>query len=388
MALLARPAGVVFLASTVMLIAGCESPQPAPAVAPPPQVGIYTVQARPLALSTELPGRTAAFQLAEVRPQVSGIIRTRAFTEGADVKAGETLYLIDAASYQAAHGAAKATLERAEANLLTAAPKARRYKELLAVEGVSRQELEEAQAAEAQARADVAVAKAALESARINLAYTKVTAPIAGRIGRSNVTAGALVTAGQDSALATLQQLDPMYVDLTQSGEELMRLKKALQDGAMKKAAGQARVALKLPDGSTYAQEGRLQFVDARVDPGTGNVTLRAIFPNPKHDLMPGMFVRAVIENGMDEHAIVVPQQGVTRNPQGEATALVLNQKGIVEQRAIATSGTWKDQWIVKSGLNEGDRVIVEGLQKVQPGAPASVAPAKSAAAVKPNPAQ
>lgn len=388
MALLARPAGVVFLASTVMLIAGCESPQPAPAVAPPPQVGIYTVQARPLALSTELPGRTAAFQLAEVRPQVSGIIRTRAFTEGADVKAGETLYVIDAASYQAAYGAAKATLERAEANLLTAAPKARRYKELLAVEGVSRQELEEAQAAEAQARADVAVAKAALESAGINLAYTKVTAPIAGRIGRSNVTAGALVTAGQDSALATLQQLDPMYVDLTQSGEDLMRLKKALQDGALKKATGQARVALKLADGSTYAQEGRLQFVDARVDPGTGNVTLRAIFPNPKHDLMPGMFVRAVIENGMDEHAIAVPQQGVTRNPQGEATALVLNQKGIVEQRVIVTSGTWKDQWIVKSGLREGDRLIVEGLQKVQPGAPASVAPAKIAEAVKPNPAQ
>jgi membrane fusion protein (multidrug efflux system) len=250
-----------------------------------------------------------------------------------------------------------------------------RYKELVEIEGVSRQDYEDAIAANAQAKADVESAQAALETARINVEYTKVNAPISGRISRSTVTPGALVTAGQATAMTTVQQLDPIYVDVTQSSEEMLRLKRQLESGGFKQAGGQAKVTLKLADGSTYAQPGKLQFADASVDPGTGNVTLRALFPNPKHDLLPGMFVRAVVENGVDEHAIAVPQQGVTRNPKGEATALVLNQQGIVEQRVLQTTGTLGDKWLVKAGLANGDRVIVEGVQKVKPGAPATVAP-------------
>ncbi|WP_338765245.1 efflux RND transporter periplasmic adaptor subunit [Massilia sp. METH4] len=371
-----RSAGILFLACAAALTAGCDSnKQQAGAPAgkmPPPQVAVYTIQPQALPVVTELPGRTSAYQIAEVRPQVAGIVQKRLFTEGADVKAGTQLYQIDPATYQAAFNSAKAALARAEANLLTAGPKVKRYKELVEIEGVSRQDYDDAVAAEAQARADVESAKAQLQTARINLDYTKVHAPISGRISRSNVTPGALVTAGQETALTTVQQLDPIYVDVTQSSEELLRLKKSLESGGVKKAEG--KVTLKLADGTTYAQEGKLQFADAAVDPGTGNVTLRALFPNPKHDLLPGMFVRAIVENGVNEQAIAVPQQGVTRNQKGEATTLVLNQQGIVEQRVIATTGTLGDKWLVKSGLNAGDRVIVEGIQKVKPGAPATVA--------------
>ncbi len=376
----------VFLACAAALIAGCESQPEAPAKAPPPEVGVHTVQVRPLPVSLALPGRTSAYMVAEVRPQVGGLLQKRLFTEGAEVKAGMPLYQIDPATYQAAFNSAKAAVVRAEANLLAAAPKAARYKELLQIEGVSSQDYDEAVAAEAQARAEVESAKAALATARINLDYTRVEAPISGRISRSSVTPGALLTAGQESALATVQQLDPIYVDVTQSGEEMLRLKKLVASGALKQDGGQARVTVKLADGSTYAHEGRLQFSGSSVDPGTGNVTLRAIVPNPKHDLLPGMFVRAVVENGIDEKAIAVPQQGVTRNPKGEATALVLNQKGVVEQRVLQTSGTLGDQWLVKSGLAAGDRLIVEGLQKVQPGQPAVTAPAKATVALKPAP--
>ncbi|QBE62174.1 efflux RND transporter periplasmic adaptor subunit [Pseudoduganella lutea] len=380
-----RPAiaGILFLAGAAALTAGCDSDkQQAGAPGgkmPPPQVAVYTVQPQALAVVTELPGRTSAFQIAEVRPQVAGIVKKRLFTEGADVKAGTPLYQIDAATYQATFSAAKAALTRAEANLLTAGPKVKRYKELVEIEGVSRQDYDDAVAAEAQARADVESAKAQLQSARINVGYTTVEAPISGRIGRSNVTAGALVTASQETAMTTVQQLDPIYVDVTQSSEELLRLKKSLDSGGVTKSAG--KVTLKLADGSTYAQEGKLQFADVAVDPGTGNVTLRALFPNPKHDLLPGMFLRAIVENGVNEQAIAVPQQGVTRNQKGEATALVLNRQGIVEQRVIATTGTSGDKWLVKSGLAAGDRVIVEGIQKVKPGAPAVVAAATPAAA-------
>ena len=380
-----RSAGILFLACAAALTAGCDSDKQQQAGAPggkmpPPQVAVYTVKQEALPVVTELPGRTSAFQIAEVRPQVAGIVQKRLFTEGADVKAGTQLYQIDPATYQASFSAAKAALARAEANLLTAGPKVKRYKELVEIEGVSRQDYDDAVAAEAQARADVESAKAQLQTARINVEYTKVHAPISGRIGRSNVTPGALVTAGQETALTTVQQLDPIYVDVTQSSEDLLRLKKSLEGGGVKKAEG--KVTLKLADGSTYAQEGKLQFADVAVDPGTGNVTLRALFPNPKHDLLPGMFVRAVVENGVNEQAIAVPQQGVTRNQKGEATALVLNQQGIVEQRVIATTGTLGDKWLVKSGLAAGDRVIVEGIQKVKPGAPAVVAaPAAPAAA-------
>ncbi|TWI66347.1 membrane fusion protein (multidrug efflux system) [Pseudoduganella lurida] len=374
-----RTAGILSLAVAAALTAGCDSDKKKAAAGaqggqmPPPQVAVYTVTQQPLAVTAELPGRTSAYEIAEVRPQVAGIVQKRLFTEGADVKAGTPLYTIDSATYQASASAAKAALTRAQANLLTATPRVKRYKELVEIEGVSRQDYDDAVAAEAQARADVESARAQLQTANISLGYTRVTSPISGRISRSNVTAGALVTASQETPMTVVQQLDPIYVDVTQSGEELLRLKKSLENGGLKQS-GQAKVTLKLADGSTYAQAGKLQFADASVDPTTGNVTLRALFPNPKHDLLPGMFVRAVVENGIDEDAIVVPQQGVTRNQKGEATALVLNKQGLVEQRVLQTAGTQGDKWLVKSGLAAGDRVIVEGLQKVKPGAPATVA--------------
>ena len=381
------------LAITLMAglaLTGCgKSAPPAgmPAGAmPPPQVSVYMVKPQTLPMTTELPGRTAAFEIAEVRPQVGGIVQKRLFVEGADVKAGTRLYEIDASTYQAAYRSAKASLARAEANLLTSGPKVKRYKELLQVEGVSRQDYDDAVAAEAQARADVEAARAALETARINLDYTRVTAPISGRASRSTVTPGALVTAGQAAAMTVVQQLDPIYVDITQSSEEMLRLKRAIESGGLKRGEGQAKVRLKLADGSTYSHEGKLQFADVSVDTGTGNVALRALFPNPKHDLLPGMFVRAAVETGVADQAITVPQQGVTRNQKGEATALVLNAKGIVEQRVLTTSRTLGDQWIVTSGLASGDRVIVEGLQKVKPGTPAVVAAERPAIAAA-NPA-
>ncbi|HEU4846143.1 MAG TPA: efflux RND transporter periplasmic adaptor subunit [Burkholderiaceae bacterium] len=376
-----RRAGAIFVLCSSGLLAACS---PSTAVAPHAQVaevGVFTVTPQALPITTELPGRTAAFQVAEVRPQVSGIVQQRRFVEGADVAAGAALYQIDAASYQAAYNSAKAALAKARANLLTSGPKAARYKELVQIEGVSRQELDDAVAANEQAKAEVASATAAVEAAAINLKYTRVEAPIGGRIGRSTVTPGALVTAGQAAALTTVQQLDPIYVDVTQTSTEMLRLKRALESGSLKQSGGQARVSLILADGSKYAQAGKLQFADASVDPGTGNVTLRALFPNPKHDLLPGMFVRAVLESGVDEQAIAVPQQGVTRNPKGEAMALVLNRDGKVEQRILVTGGTVGDKWLVTSGLAAGDRVIVEGVQKVKPGAAATVAAATAATA-------
>jgi membrane fusion protein (multidrug efflux system) len=376
-----RSAGAVFLLSASGLLAACSR---STAVAPHAQVaevGVFTVTPQALPITAELPGRTAAFQVAEVRPQVSGIVQQRRFVEGADVAAGAALYQIDAASYQAAYNSAKAALAKARANLLTSGPKVARYKELVQIEGVSRQELDDAVAANEQAKAEVESASAAVEAAAINLKYTRVEAPIGGRIGRSTVTPGALVTAGQAAALTTVQQLDPIYVDVTQTSTEMLRLKRALESGTLKQSGGQAKVSLILADGSKYAQAGKLQFADASVDPGTGNVTLRALFPNPRHDLLPGMFVRAVLENGVDEQAIAVPQQGVSRNPKGEATALVLNQSGKVEQRIITTGGTLGDKWLVTAGLSAGDRVIVEGVQKVKPGAPATVAATPAAPA-------
>jgi membrane fusion protein (multidrug efflux system) len=312
--------------SAAALVAGCQPSTSGAPHAQVPEVGVYTVTSRSLPITAELPGRTAAYQVAEVRPQVGGLIQKRLYTEGADVKAGVQLYQIDPATYQAAYNSAKAALSKAKANLLAAAPKVARYKDLVAIEGVSRQDYDDAVANAEQAKAEVEAASAALDSARINLEYTKVAAPISGRISRSAVTPGALVTAGQASPLTTVQQLDPIYVDVTQSSNDLLRLKRELESGGLKKAGGQARVTLLLADGSKYAEEGKLQFADVSVDPGTGNVVLRALFPNPKHDLLPGMFVRAVVESGVDERAILVPQQGVTRNPKGEATALVLNK--------------------------------------------------------------
>ena len=379
-----KSAAAIAVVCSIALLAGCSKSAAVPAPAPPPQVGVFTVTQQPLAITSVLPGRTAAYQVAEVRPQVGGLIQKRLFVEGADVQAGASLYQIDAATYQAAYSAARAALSKAKANLQTSQPKVARYKELLAIEGVSRQDYDDAVGANLQAMADVESATAALELAGINLKYTRVNAPISGRISRSSVTAGALVGAGQAAPLATLQQLDPMYVDVTQSSDDLLRLKRALASGSLKKAAGQASVTLLLADGSRYAEAGKLQFADVSVDPGTGNVTLRALFPNPKGDLLPGMFVRAVIESGIDERAIVVPQQGVTRNQQGQATALILNREGKVEQRILNTGSAIGDKWLVSAGLNAGDRVIVEGLQRVKPGvsAVAAAAPATVPATV------
>jgi membrane fusion protein (multidrug efflux system) len=359
-------------------MAGCSKKQEAPHAQQAPQVVVFTVNPAALPMSAELPGRTNAYQVADVRPQVGGLIQKRLFVEGSDVKAGAALYQIDPATYQAAYNSAKAALSKAKANLLTAGPKASRYKELVAIEGVSRQEYDDAVAAFEQAKADVESATAALESANINLRYSTVTAPISGRTSRSTVTAGALVTAGQADALTTVQQLDPIYVDVTQSSTDLLRLKRQMADGSLKKV-GQAKVDLILPDGSKYSESGKLQFAGVSVDPTTGNVILRALFPNPKGELLPGMYVRAQLETGVDEKAITVPQVGVTRNQKGQATALILNKENKVEQRVLTTSGTVGNDWLVTSGLAAGDRVIVEGLQKVKPGAPAVAVPAKAA---------
>ena len=377
--------GAIALICSAAMISGCNESSAGAPKAPPAEVGVFTVASAPLPMSTELPGRTSAYQIAEVRPQVGGVIQKRLFVEGANVQAGTSLYQIDPATYEAAVNSAKAALAKARANLLTTQPKVARYKELVEIEGVSRQEYDDAVAAHEQAQADVATAQAALDVANINLKYTKVLAPISGRIGRSSVTPGALVTASQTTALTTVQQLDPIYVDVTQSSNDLLRLKRELESGNLKKH-GQAKVTLLLADGTTYAEAGKLQFSDVTVDLATGNVTLRALFPNPKLDLLPGMYVRAVVENGINEKAIVVPQQGVSRNQKGQATALVLNKENLVEQRVLETGGTLGDKWLVTSGLADGDRVIVEGLQKVRPGAPATVAkPAAATAAPEPK---
>lgn len=341
-----------------------------------PEVGVMAVAPAPVTLTTELPGRIAPHLLAEVRPQVGGIIQRRLFTEGSEVKAGQVLYQIDPATYQAAYASAKATLARVEGNLVPARLKEERYRELVAVKAVSQQEYDDAGALFKQAAAEVAAAKAAVETARINLAYTRITAPIAGRIGRSAVTPGALVTANQALALATIQQLDPVYVDVTQSSAELLRLKRDLANGAIKAdGANQAKVKLLLEDGTPYPLEGSLKFSEVTVDQGTGSITLRALFPNPEQMLLPGMFVRAVVQEGVNAQAILVPQRGVSRNPKGEALVMVVGAEEKVEPRVIRVSRTVGGSWLVTEGLKAGDRVILEGLQKARPGTPVKAVP-------------
>jgi membrane fusion protein (multidrug efflux system) len=333
----------------------------------------------------ELPGRTSPYLIAEVRPQVSGIIQKRIFTEGSDVKAGQVLYRIDPATYQAAYDSAKAALARAEASVATVRLKADRYKELVKIKAVSQQDYDDADAGLKQSEADVASAKAAVETARINLAYTKVTAPISGRIGRSTVTDGALVTGNQTTALATIQQLGSMYVDVTQSSAELLRLKQNLASGALKtNQTGQERAMLMLEDGSDYPLPGTLKFSEVTVDQSTGSVILRAIFPNPKQTLLPGMFVRAILEEGINENAILVPQRGVTRNPKGEAMVMVVGAQEKVEPRVIKVTRTVGDNWLVSDGLKTGDRVILEGIQRARPGTPVKAVPFASAPVAQP----
>lgn len=371
-------AGAAF--ACALVLSGCGQSANTEAAAAAPDVGIVEIRAQAITLTTELSGRTSAFQVSEVRPQVGGIIQKRLFVEGADVKAGQALYQIDPASYQATYDSARASLAKAEASLISIRNKASRYEELVVIKAVSQQENDDSQAALKQAQADVAAAKAALETARINLAYTRVTSPIAGRIGRSSVTPGALVTTGQAAALATVQQLDTIYVDVTQSSADLLRLRRDLASGQLKTAgANQAAVKLILEDGSTYPLAGKLQFSDVTVDQSTGSITLRAVFPNPKGELLPGMYVRAVLEEGAEEQAILAPQQGVTRDTKGNPTALVVGPDNKVELRVLKTRRTIGDKWLVSEGLKAGDKLIVDGLQRIAPGATVHPVPATAA---------
>jgi len=364
--------------SGFLITAGCgqQSSNGKASQGGPSEVAVVTVQPERVSITTELSGRTAAYLIAEVRPQVSGIIQKRLFKEGADVKAGEVLYQIDPATYQAAYASAKATLARAEANVTSSRYRAERYKELVAIKAVSQQESDDATAALKQAEADIEAGKAAVETARINLAHTRITAPIAGRIGRSSVTVGALATAGQGTALTTIQEINPIYVDVTQSSASLLRLQRSMASGTLKKdRANSAKVKLILEDGTPYPLEGTLQFRDVTVDPTTGSFILRVVFPNPTGVLLPGMYVRAILEEGINDQAILVPLQSVSRDPKGNPVALIVDAEGKVQQRTLTTDRTIGNKWLVSSGLAAGDRVIVEGMQKVKPGAPVKVVP-------------
>ena len=367
---------LMVLLSGGFLLYGCERQQQSPPPPPVPEVAVVTVQPQRVELTTELPGRTSAFLVAEIRPQVNGLIQKRLFKEGSDVKAGQVLYQIDPAPFQAALDNAKAALSKAEANVPSIRLRMQRYRELLADKAVSQQDCDDAAAALKQAEAEVEYGKAAVESARINLGYTRVTAPIAGRIGRSSVTDGALVTAHQAVALATIQQLDPIYADVPQSTTELLRLRRRLEDGRLNQnGSNQQKVKLILEDQAVYPLEGTLQFREVTVDPTTGSVILRVVFPNPEGVLLPGMFVRAVVKEGTNEQAILIPQQTVSRDPKGNPSVLIVDPEGKVQQRMLTLDRATGDQWLVSSGLASGDRVIVEGMQKARPGASVKVVP-------------
>ncbi|WP_229722499.1 efflux RND transporter periplasmic adaptor subunit [Xylophilus rhododendri] len=325
-----------------------------------------TLKAQPVALTTELSGRTSASLTSDVRPQVNGIVKARRFEEGALVRAGQVLYQIDPASYQAAADQAQASLVNAQAAVSAARLKDERYADLLKIEGVAKQDADDAHAAYQQALAAVAIQKAAAAAARINLDYTQVRAPISGRIGKSSVTPGALVTASQTTALATIRALDPIYVDLTQSSAALLRLRRLLSADGIQ--AGSAEVQLKLEDGSAYARKGRLKFTEVAVDEATGSVTLRAEFPNPDGTLLPGMYVRAVLAEAVDPQAILAPQAGISRDPKGQATALVVGGDNKVRSASVTTQRSIGDQWLVSDGLVAGDRLIVQGSQKAKAG--------------------
>jgi membrane fusion protein (multidrug efflux system) len=338
----------------VLLLAGCKEPEQT-AAPKTPEVGVVTLKAEPVLLSSDLPGRTSAFRVAEVRPQVSGIIQKRLFNEGAVVKKGQQLYQIDPSSYQAAYDKAKASLD-ATRNL------AERYKRLVESRAISRQQFDDADANYRQAQAD-------LRMAQINLEYTKVLAPIDGRISRSNVTEGALVSTNQTDALASINQLDPIFVDVTQPSTDMLRLRREVASGQLSMAGpDQVKVQLTLEDGTAYGQSGALKFTEVTVDPGTGAVTMRAAFPNPENVLLPGMFVHAKLAEGVREQAILVPQQGVTRDLKGLATALVVGPDNKAELREIKVMRSIGNQWLVESGLTVGDQVITEGVQRVKPG--------------------
>lgn len=334
----------------------------------PAAVGVVVAAIQPVGLTTDLSGRTSAYLVSEVRPQVSGVVKARLFQEGAYVRAGQSLYQIDPATYRASLDSAQAGLAQAQAQLTTAKLKADRYKDLVAINAVSRQDNDDAQATYQQALANVAAQKAAVQQARINLDYTRVTAPISGRIGKSSVTPGALVTAGQATALTTVQDVSKIYVDVTQSASDLLKLRRDMADGKLGRS-GSAQVTLTLEDGSAYPTPGRLEFSDITVDPGTGSVGLRAVFPNPDGVLLPGLYVHAKLDKGVASSSMLIPQAAVTRTPTGDATVYVVGAGDKAEIRPITATQTIGDKWLVTSGLKPGERVIVEGLQQVRPGA-------------------
>lgn len=375
--------GMAIVPLAVLAMIGCQkTKKEARPPAPTPQVSVVTIQPQPIMLTTELPGRTSAYRVAEIRPQVNGLIQKRLFTEGADVKAGQILYRIDPASFEAALKNAEAALTRSQANLPAVQSRVTRYEELLAEKAVSQQDYDDATATLRQAEADVQYWQATVETARINLDYTRITAPISGRIGRSKVTEGAIVTAYQPVALATIQQLDPIYVDVPQSTTELMRLKRRLADGRLNQDDKSHNTATLIMDnGSAYPQEGTLQFQDITVEPTTGSVTLRAVFPNPDGVLLPGMFVRTVIREGVNPAAILVPQQGVSRDRRGNPMALIVDAESKTALRMLTLDRAVEDQWLVSAGLTPGDRVIVEGLKMLRPGTPVEALPFNTATA-------
>jgi membrane fusion protein, multidrug efflux system len=360
---------------TAVLLAACGKDQGGPP--PPPEVSVVTLKPRPIAITDQLPGRTTAFRVAEVRPQVTGIVQKRLFVEGTEVKAGAQLFQIDSGSYRAAVSSADAALKRAEAQAVSAKLLAERYEPLIAANAVSKQENDEAIASNARAEADVASARAAVDAARINLVYTQVLSPISGRIGRTLVTEGALVTSGQQAPLVTVQQLDPIYVDIAQSSTEILRLRRQFENGQLvKDNNNQAEVTLVLEDGSQYPEHGRLKVSEAQVDPSTGSVVLRAVFPNPRRELLPGMFVRAQLAQGTRSAALLVPQRGVSHNQKGEATVLLVDKDDKVAERVVTADRAINGEWLITDGLAPGDRVIVDGLQKAKPGSPVKPVPA------------
>lgn len=380
MATLPRKLALPLIVTLAIATSAC-SPEQQGGPPPTPAVTVAVLGAQDVTLTRELPGRTNAWLVAEVRPQVSGLIAERLFTEGERVEKGQPLYQIDDATYRAAANSARAQLARAQATLAAAKLTAERIAELAKIDAVSVQDNDNATAALAQAQADVGVARAALDAANVTLGYARITSPIDGRIGRSSVTQGALVTANQPQALATVQQLDPIYVDLTQSSAELLDLRRSLAEGRLSRGEEAMPVKILLEDGSEFPHPGTLKFSEVAVDPSTGSYALRIEVPNPEHVLMPGMYVRAVLGAGVRADAVLVPQRGIARDPKGNTTAMVVDAQGVVEQRQVVVSRTIGDQWLVESGLTAGDRVVVEGLQKIAPGATVEVTETVNAAA-------
>ncbi|HOC38664.1 MAG TPA: efflux RND transporter periplasmic adaptor subunit, partial [Thermodesulfobacteriota bacterium] len=367
----------LILVLSLLLPLGCDNghgKQAAPG--PVPEVATVTIEAQRIELTTELPGRTAAYRVADIRPQVNGILQKRLFQEGSDVKAGQLLYQIDPAPFQVALDSAKASLRKAQAALPAIRSRAKRFKQLLDQKAVSQQDYDDAADAVERVLAEIEYWKAAVEGARIDLGYTRVSAPISGRIGRSSVTDGALVTAYQPTTLATIQQLDPIYVDVAQSSAELLSLKRKLEAGRLNTNKGaETKVRILLEDGTAYPLEGTLQFREVTVDPTTGSFILRIVVPNPEYVLLPGMFVRAIIPEGFVEQALLAPQQGVSRTPKGEPVGLIVDDKGVVQQRTLTLDRAIDNQWLVLSGLSAGERLIVEGMMNVRPGMAVEIIP-------------